>query len=253
MAHVGDQLLPERVIYRLLRLGVDAITEDLGISLPGETVIDDILRQLEDDAEKAKARAYWAEHPPDVVQNYPRMGINTFPLYAVTLTSESDEKDYIGVGEHDTLDDNDVKIGRQFSQWTAGKFTIYVYAEHPDICAWYYRILRRIVLAGFPYMVKHGLDKPTLDGSDLVPDPRYTPDNMFVRRLTVRTEYDETWTANDRLWLAINAGVGPLESEEFITDPTQIEVKHEDLGGGVKPRFDIEPLDQGPDTWDPGC
>ena len=234
MSHV---VLPERSILTLLQTGVTAILGDLDVSAPGETVLDDILRTL-DDAEKAKAREYFKEHPPSVIQGYPRIDA-PFPLYAMTLTSDNEANRYLGVGEHDEPSgfgsDDSEAIGAkdrvEFNQWTKASFTIFVYTEHPDLCAWYYRILRRICNVGIRFLTSEGLDNATIAGAELAPDPRYTPDNLFVRRLTLTVEYDEEWNDRDALWQAIN---GPPET--FITDPSQLDVRHVDtrdpLDGG---------------------
>lgn len=222
-------VLPERTILTLLQRGVDAIEADLAASGPDETVLDDILAAL-DSAERTKARAYYAAHKPTIVQGYPRTDA-PFPLFAVVLQGDNEENRYVGTGEHD-LAMMGVKEATAFNQWTKGQFGIYVYAEHPDICAWYYRILRRIMQVGIRYLVSEGLDNPSISGAELAPDPRYTPDNLFVRRLTLTVEYDEEWTSNDALWSALN---GP--PEPFITDPGAIDVRHVDSN---------DPLDGGP-------
>lgn len=236
MSHV---VLPERTILTLLQTGVDAISADLLGSDPGETVLDDILDTL-DDAEKTKARAYYGEHPPSIIQGYPRVDA-PFPLFALVLTGDQESHRYLGTGEHDApsgfgSDDPEVigtKDHAEFNQWTEATFGIFVYAEHPDLCAWYYRILRRIMNVGIRFLVKEGLDNPTISGAELAPDPRYTPDNLFVRRLTLKVEYDEEWRDDDALWLAIN---GP--PEPFITSADQLQVRHvgsrDPLDGGTQ-------------------
>jgi hypothetical protein len=224
---VSHVVLPERTILTLLQLGVNAISADLNVSAPGETVLDDILKSLDDD-ERAKARAFYAEHPPSILQGYPRAD-QPFPLFAVTLTSDNEAERFIGMGEHD--EPATVKERVAFNQWTKAAFTIFVYAEHPDLCAWYYRILRRICNVGFRFLISKGLDNPMISGAELAPDPRYTPENLFVRRLTLTVEYDEEWNDRDALWQAING-----DPVKFITDPEQIDARHVDtrdpLDGG---------------------
>jgi hypothetical protein len=235
MSHV---VLPERTVLTLIQRGVDAIRADLDTSAPGETVLDDILRTLSD-AERAKARDYYRDHPPTVIMGYPRIDAE-FPLYALTLTSDSEANRYIGTGEHDEPSGFGADIPGimgakervEFNQWTQAVFTVFVYAEHPDLCAWYYRVLRRIMNVGIRFLIGEGLDNPVISGAELAPDPRYTPDNLFVRRLTLTVEYDEEWSDRDALWLAING-----EPEKFITDPSQLDVRHVDSR---------DPLDGGP-------
>ena len=198
MSHV---VLPERSILTLLNNGVAAILADLDVSAAGSTVLDDILNTLSDD-EKSKARAYFKDHAPQVIQGYPRVDAE-FPLFAVTLTSDSEANRYVGTSEHAATDLIGTKTGVEFNKWTQGVFTIFVYASHPDLCSWYYRVLRRICNVGIQFLISEGLDNPSITGAELAPDPRYTPDNLFVRRLTLTVEYDEEWNDQDALWQAI--------------------------------------------------
>lgn len=224
-------LLPERIILDLLQLGVAAITADTAL-------LDPILSTLSA-AELAEAKTYWTAHPPEVKQGYARLDW-VFPAYAVTLSADDPLQDYIGNYEEELLSDPDEDLEGDISgQRITGRFTVYIYAEHPDICAWYYRVLRRICNVGITYLIANGLDDPKLQGADLAPDPRYTPDNLFVRRLTISVEYQEQWTNQDALWLAVNG-----TPEEFITDPDSISVHHKDIvvdgrRGGVVPETDL--------------
>ena len=233
----NPSVYPDRTILPLLNLGVDAIKADLATATPGESVRDDILAVLPTDEERAKAREYFIDNAPDGVMGYPRRGA-TFPLYSLTLTSDSEEQRWIGTAEHAFLDENDKKTGDEFDQWTRASFTIFVYTTHPDICAWYYRVLRRICNVGIRYLITNGLDNPTFSGAEMAPDPRFAADNLFVRRLTLTVEYNEAWTDQDTLWTAINGS-----PEAFITDKSQISnVHHEDITdpvpGGVHPYID---------------
>jgi len=236
MSDLHGRLLPERTVYTLLSRGVAALLADLAAAPPGQTVLDDILQQL-DSVELGKARAYFAEHPPQILQAYARTD-SPFPLYAITLTGDNPSRDFVGVGELDLLDILDEKVGREYRGWVKGVFTIFIYAEHPDVCAWYYRILRRICLAGFPFLISRGLDDPEISGAELAPVPEYTPENLFVRRVTLSVSYEEIWSGDDALFLALNAGPGI--PEEYITDPDGVDVRLVDVGGGIDPS---EPLD----------
>lgn len=214
-------VLPEKTIRTLLQTGVDAISADLGSSAPGETVLDDILASLTP-AERTKARELWGTNPPSVMMGYARMEW-PFPCYAVTLSSDDPVQDYIGVGEHALLDDDDFTIGNESVRRTSGKFAILVYAEHPDVCAWWYRVLRRILNVGIRYLIQNGLEEPSIAGTELAPDPRYTPENLFVRRVMLTVEYQEIWTDHDLLYNAIN---GP--PDDILSPDGRIEVVHED-------------------------
>lgn len=225
--------LPERIILDLMNLGVDAIVADLATSpAAGASVLENILKEL-DAAEAAKVRTIWEQNPPAVIQGFARTD-TTFPVYAMTLGGDTPNQDYVGLGEQAFLNQlGTAKGGEEFHKRTQGSFTIFVYTEHPDWTAWNYRVMRAILNVGTKYLISRGLQEPTLSGADLLPDPQYTPDNLFTRRLTITVEYEERWTDQDALWLAIN---GP--PEEFITDVDQLDVRHrysDPFPGGVTP------------------
>ena len=224
MADSDQNLLPGRVIKRALQIGVDAL-----IATPA--LVTRILEtDLEDSAELAKAVAYWAAHPPTVVQGYTQ-GNAVFPRIVVTLSADRNMRDLIGLGEQAWLDQSDDVQGTEFRVRMMAVFTIFIMAEHSDVTMWYYRIARRILnVASSPggYFVARGLEEPKLDGNDLIPDPQYTPENIYVRQLTLAIEYWDTWTDQDALWTALN-GTG------YQAGPTTVNVAHEDSSGGIQP------------------
>lgn len=205
---------PERIIVDLLNLGITAISADTDL-------LDDILGALSA-GELTKAKDYWGDHPPSVVTGYARFN-NPFPIVAVVLSSDPNLQDYIGLGEEAALDGDDNVEGFLFKRRMKGVYTVYVYADHPDVTLWYYRIVRRILNVGVKYMIANGFEDPSFDGADLAPDPRYTPDNVFVRRLTVSGEYEEEWDDTDALYTAINGA-----NEAFLTSDGTLSVLHED-------------------------
>lgn len=225
MAIEDDQnLLPERIIYRALELGINAISADL-------TILDRILGvHMEDTTEQGKFRTIWQDTPPTLVLGYPRTEA-IFPCYAITLASDPPLQHRVGKGARLAVlgGGNDYNAER-FSQRINSTYMVLIYATHPDVCAWYYRVARRILNVATAYLIKNGLTEPEINGQDLVPDPRYTPEHVFVRRLSLTIQYEETWTDQDGLWDALNdpgypTGIG-----------SSVEVFHEDQpNGGVHP------------------
>jgi hypothetical protein len=233
MATQSNAALPERVICNLMQAGVNAINADLATSPPiGESILESVLKELEDDAERTKARAAWTRNPPTVTIGYPRMD-GPFPIYALVLSSDTPNQQYAGLGDHDYLDMADLVEGAEFFERNEAQFTVYCYTEHPDLTSWWYRVLRRILNVGKYSLVRSGLQEPLLSGADLIPDPQYTPDNLFGRRLTITVQYNERWTNQDPLWDALNGA-----PEAIITTPSQLDVRHRDsdpFPGGVTP------------------
>ena len=206
-------MMPERIIRDLIELGVNTITGTTGL-------LDNILTTISA-AELAKAKTVFANNPPEVVMGYAREGLS-MPSYAITMTDETIMQDYLAVGE-EYMD----ATGNRYVRRVKGAFTIFVYSDHPDVCVWAHRVLRRICEVGIPYLIDAGLDDPVLSGADLVPDPRYTPHNAYVRRLTITVEYEDEWDDTDALWTAINGAQTATGSS--------IGIAHEDAGGGIEP------------------
>lgn len=192
---IPPDVLPERVIIRLLRMGIDAV---------GDTELDSILDTLAT-PERDIAKAEWANRPPTVVMGYPRDGL-PFPSYVLTLAGDEPQQDYVGFGEESLFDDDDDDhpVGNQFAQRIKATFALWVYTEHPDTNVWYYRIARRILNVGRRYLITQGLGEPEIRGAELGPDPAHHPENLFIRRLTLSVNYLEQWTDQDALWTAIN-------------------------------------------------
>jgi hypothetical protein len=210
---------PEQEIRSVLNLGIAAITAT-------PALIDDILPSLAAD-DLASCKAYWGTNPLTILSGFARSE-GPFPLCAVTLAVESIVEDYVGIGEHHYLD-GEARSGNEFKRRVSGTYSLHIYAEHPDVTQWYYRIVRRILNVAIPRFIKKGLMDPTLQGAELQPDSRYAPDQVFTRRLNLTLEYEEVWTDRDSLWAALNV------TQEALTEAGSINVHHIDSAGSVTP------------------
>lgn len=213
MSQLAPQV-PERVIIQALRIGVGAIVAELtgpNPPAPGRSLLASILRgaNLDDElcitnAELAKLRQRWTTNAPSTIAGYARES-SPFPLFAVTLGGESTSQEYIGQGILDCIDEAEITgAPAEFGRRLAGNYMIFVYAQHPDIVVWNYRIARHILNVATLRFIRAGLQEPRLTGADLMPEPKYTPDNLYVRRLTVEVEYNEAWSDQTPLWDALN-------------------------------------------------
>lgn len=220
--------LPARVVKRALEIGVAAVSANLD-------VLDDILGEdLEDADELAKAKATWRDYPPTVVQGFSRLA-TTMPRISVTLSADRNIRDLLGMGEGPFFDDMEDLAGNQYRVRMMGMFTVFIWAEHPDVCMWYYRVARRILnVASSPagYFMQRELEEAKVDGNDLIPDPQFTPENVFVRQITLSLEYWDTWTDQDAVWSALNGAA-------VSTDPVTVSVARRSAGGLVD-QFDEE-------------
>ena len=211
---------PEQRIRLVLRQGVSAISADLSL-------LDDILADLSA-ADLTSIKTYWASHEPTVLSGYARAE-GPFPCMAITLVSEEIAQDYVGVGQEAHFLGS-AKTGTKYKRRVSGTYGVMVYGEHPDIVACYYRIARRILNVGVWRLLEGGLNEPIISGADLMPDPRYAPDNLFVSRLNVTVEYEETWTDTDALAVALQTTI-----EDYLTSDGRLDIFHVDSGGGVVP------------------
>jgi hypothetical protein len=214
---------PEQRIRLTMLQGVQAITAT-------PSLLDNILEDLSP-TDLASVKAYWGDHPPTVLSGYARSE-GPFPCMAVTLMGEEIAQDYVGVGQEAMFlgGSPSDKGGTKFKRRVTGTYGITIYAEHPDIVACYYRVARRILNVGVWRMLEGGLNEPVISGADMMPDPRYAPDNLFVRRITVTTEYEEEWTDQDALALALVTTI-----EDYLTSDGVLNIFHVDSGGGVVP------------------
>ena len=147
------------------------------------------------------------------------LGIAT--IQADTALLDSITEDVLGAQE-----------GQEFKRRVRGRFTIFVYAEHPDWCAWLYRVLRRILNLGSRYLWAQEIYNVQMTGTDMIPDPRFVPENVYVRKISLSVEYEDEWEDTDNLWVAINGA-----AEAFLPSPGgSIGIFHEDvIGGSVHP------------------
>lgn len=208
---------PERIIKATLELAVTTIKGDT-------TILDRILGGADGlpEEEMVMVRESWTKWPPKVIQGYPRTE-TVIPCYAIVLTSDNVAQDYIGVGEEPGGEDE----GDVFRRRNQGTYTVFVYAGNVDVCIWYYRVLRYIANVAIPRFTSHGLDPMDVQGAELMPDPRYAPDNVYTRRLSLVVQHEERWSNRDPLWQALNGPPDPTG--------TSVNVAHEDTGGGVHP------------------
>jgi hypothetical protein len=212
--------LPEVIIRDTLNLGVAAISANTAL-------LDDILYTLPA-SDKAKCRAYWATNPPVIVSGYARAE-GPFPVTALTLMSEDVSQEYTAFGDETYLDLSDERDGRLFKRRLTGTYALHIYAEHPDVAGWYYRVMRRILNVGAKRMIAAGLHEPRLSGAELLPEQQYAPDQLFIRRLTLTVEYEEVWSDRDSLAVALTL------AEEYLSPNGELLVRHIDVGGGVDP------------------
>jgi hypothetical protein len=197
----------ERILFDRMTNGLAVFTTDS--SLFEQFLIDGGLTS----DEASRAREAFEEKPPHAIHGYARDG-GPFPAWALTLGTEGTEVDYLGedasgrdeLGEL-YLDDDGNPVDCHIRRW-AKRYDIFVYADHPDQCLYYYQLLKHIMVSGRSELQQQDLDQITYAGAELAPDPRYLPSNMFVRRFSINLQSDESY--NEKLL----PGVGPAKQVE---------------------------------------
>lgn len=165
------------------------------------------------EAEAKIVRAYFTmrpdegQHggPPSIIYGYPR-STGPFPCWAILLLGDRSKQRFLGddagtAPPMDTEEDleEDPAIGLvRLAEYTIG-LDVYV-PDHPDVCIYYYNLLRHIVFQAVPTLqaAPNYLENVEFSGADIAPDPRYLPENMWIRRMTV------TFFTEEAAWEARN-------------------------------------------------
>lgn len=168
-----------RYLFDALTLGVQAMIDD-------PRLLDDLFERnygLED-SEVQAIKDYFAAKPPTVVNGYARQDTE-FPAIAITLSAENEAVSFLGNSGGQIEDEGDPLFAADIESavWNH-TYNILVYTEHPDVTAYYYEICKSIMLAGFTFLANTGaLFEFSLSGTELIPDPLYVPEHLFVRQL----------------------------------------------------------------------
>lgn len=174
----------ERTLYKALTQGIEAISKDQAVL--------DLLFQFHglDATEIAAIKAVWAKTPPSVVHGYAPVH-STFPLYSIVLQNEGETQTFLGddVGTIDDEEDENHGADLKGSFWRHA-YQVLIYAEHPDVCLYYYEIAKAILVEAHSEKVfqDEGIHAMRLSGADIAPDARFVPEHLFLRALTVEAE-----------------------------------------------------------------
>jgi hypothetical protein len=192
----------QRYLYDLLKEGFDKITQD-------PLLIEDIF--LDNfglaESEVRAIKTFYAAHPVYIVNGYARQD-NRYPVIAITLGSEGEAETVLGddAGMIDDPDDHLYQCDVTSALWKHTYF-LTVISEHPDVTAYYYEMAKPILLAGLEWLTTKGLSDFSLSGEELLLEPTYMPEHLFLRRL-IFTAQRELWQPDrkSRLLKAFKVG-----------------------------------------------
>lgn len=173
----------QRLIYTALRNGLDAIAAN-------PLLLEDLfVQQFALDADEIEhIKQVFATTPPDVVHGYARSD-NTFPLYAITLADEHEAETFINDSAGQCIDSESqyYQMDLTTAVWEH-TYHVHCYAEHPDVCSYIYEAAKSILLLAHPYFTDNHVFEQSFSGLELAPDPRYVPEHLFLRQLTMKCQ-----------------------------------------------------------------
>ncbi|MFA4944444.1 MAG: hypothetical protein WC789_07060 [Lentisphaeria bacterium] len=170
-----------RLVHQVVKTGMNAFLADA-------RMVDDLFTELFalPVEEVESIRTYLQSHTLRVVNGYPRVDVNP-PLVAIILSQEGEDEHFLGYLAGMVDEDGDPAMRGAEVQGSSWKhtFQLPVVTEHPDVTAAYYEALKTVLIAGIPTLVEGGCWGFQLSGAELAPDPRYIPEGLFVRQLTL--------------------------------------------------------------------
>jgi len=169
----------ERYLFTALKDGVAYVTAH-------PEILDALFRdyyELEITEVEAIKRI-WAEQPINIIHGYPRVD-GKFPQASIVLSSENEAQTYLGdvAGQVDEPGDPADGADLRSAIWQH-QYAIMVVTENPDLTLYYYQILKSVLLAAASYFITQGMFAMQVGGQDLVPDPAYLPEHLWVRQIT---------------------------------------------------------------------
>jgi len=185
-------VMAERLLLAVLRSEVDRLAADTD---EARAELNRIFGHIFDPTIGANERASFAtdfqRRPPTTVLGYPRT-TTEMPCFALTLESDEEgESPILGKYVGQTLDGEDPPGGED-AEYEGAFFDqvygIYVYAQHPDVCAYLYQFCKLLLFGARQALEAAGLIDLTYSGGELTPEEMYLPEDLYARVLRVRAK-----------------------------------------------------------------
>jgi hypothetical protein len=230
--------------------GVDKIVADYLKALAARAMTDDRLWVLlfpdwSDAARTALRNGFRSENArPTIRLAFPRSK-ERWPVWAVFLQQEAAPQQYLGMAEGGVLqavleEGDDPADYEQYGMGTQQTIQIMVVsADSPDVCRWHALIAKRMMMAGARYFHQYISAMEYGGAQDIAPDPRYLPENLFVReqRWTFGAEEVVLELMEDE-WAVLRGPVAVALDSATVDE--------EGTPGGVVPYSDTEGDDGAP-------
>lgn len=171
----------QRRLYDLLTAGLKAFADD-------PSMYDVVFGQYLglDDPEVAGVKRYFKAKPIRVQHGYQHGDIRP-PLVAIILQAESQSQKVLGDAAYLPMGHASNRSIGAGSLWQ-NSYQLMCYAENIDGACYIYELVKAIFICSHGAMAKLGIIDPSYTGQDLAPDPRYLPENLFVRVLGVSAQ-----------------------------------------------------------------
>jgi hypothetical protein len=167
-----------RYIFDILTEGVAAIQKD-------KTLLDELFcENFELVSEEADAiKEYFDKHGLHIGNGYPRDD-TPYPAVQIILGEEGEVEHFLNDSGGMVIDETSLDYGSDIkvSLWRH-VYRMLIATTHPDVTAYYYEIVKFIMLEGLNTLEDDGCFEFKLSGMELAPDPRYLPNHIFSRQL----------------------------------------------------------------------
>jgi hypothetical protein len=191
-------MMLERSIFQVLTAGRELINENKNFlrqyfqdSEQGPGLSDAEVEQIVTlwEATKAIDADSTEQVGVSIIHQFPRDS-TLIPCWAIVLLDEREDQQFLG-SEAGYLGDNGEDV---FSSIWAKSYAVFTYARNPLTCLYYYELSKFFLLRGREFLKSpEGGSVLTykFSGGDMSPDPRYSPAELFVRRLQIDVSREE--------------------------------------------------------------
>ncbi len=172
----------ETVLYQILLAELSSLSKDAGKRTAYLAhLFDEILgKEMREMISKNLAL-----NCPRVFYGYARQGAE-MPCVSVILEDEQESQGVLGQYVGETLPDERGSTASYTGSFWDHTYTLLIYAEHPQITAGLYQVVKAILVGAENVIEEAGFSGMHLSGGELAPNQEYIPENIFARALRVQ-------------------------------------------------------------------
>ena len=208
-----------RLIHSILETGIQAYQNEPKML---DTLFSDLY--ILDSTEIDSIKTYFLDKGLHVYTGYPRLDAE-MPFVTVILSSEGETETVMGQYLGMVDDSGDTLYGADIEgAFWEHNYNLPVVSEHPDITAYMYELVKSIMFAGIKTLVEANCFQFGFTGQDLAPDPKYLPERVFIRQLSIRLQRQFAWVDRDsRLSKAFQVAGIHVDSSASSGDVGEVE------------------------------